>query len=80
MASATIKTLVRYLHPRRTVNVGDPEKVRANADDILATLTLLFFQAEYKSTCYHTPAAARLAIGQPKIDRLSIESRFIPSN
>jgi DGQHR domain-containing protein len=58
----TIKTWGRNPHLRETVNVGDPDKVRANTHDILASLTPSFFQAEWKSTSYDTRAGRQLVL------------------
>ncbi|HVJ01856.1 MAG TPA: DGQHR domain-containing protein [Sphingomonas sp.] len=60
--TSTIKTWARNPHLRDTVNVGDPDKVRSNTRDILATLTPAFFQAEWKSTSYDTRAGRDLVL------------------
>lgn len=82
--ASTIKTWARNPHLRATVNVGDPDKVRANTGDILATLTPAFFQAEWKSTSYDTRAGRDLILadletisfnvanGDPWYDDLSV--------
>jgi hypothetical protein len=58
----TIKSWVRNPRLRETVNVGDPDKVRANTSDILATLDPGFFTADWKSTSYDTRAGRDLII------------------
>jgi len=58
----TIKAWGRNPHLRGAVNVGDPDKVRSNTRDILASLTPLFFQAEWKSTSYDTRAGRQLVL------------------